>query len=117
LASVPVSVPAPVSVSIPAPVSVSAPVPDPFSDALALEALEKRITTLAARIHAATHRLLVLIAEFDRRQGWKLGGHKSCAHFHGKGCQAPHSIPRSMGVTSNVRFVANHHDLEQFLVR
>ncbi|MGD2122465.1 MAG: DUF222 domain-containing protein [Gemmatimonadota bacterium] len=55
--------------------------PDPFDDAEALQALEKRITTLSARIHAATHRLLTLIAEFDRRQGWKLGGHRSCAHW------------------------------------
>jgi hypothetical protein len=46
-----------------------------------LEALGKRITTLAARIHAATHRLLTLIAEFDRRRGWELGGHRSCAHW------------------------------------
>ncbi len=58
-----------------------APISDPFDEAPALEALEKTITTLAARIHAATHRLLTLIAEFDRRQGWKLGGHRSCAHW------------------------------------
>ncbi|MGD2122753.1 MAG: DUF222 domain-containing protein, partial [Gemmatimonadota bacterium] len=56
-------------------------IPDPFDDAEALEVLEKRITTLAARIHAATHRLLTLIAEFDRRRGWELGGHRSCAHW------------------------------------
>ena len=56
-------------------------VPDPFDDAEALEALETRITALASRIHAATHRLLVLIAEFDRRGGWKLGGHRSCSHW------------------------------------
>jgi len=53
----------------------SSPVPDPFDDAEALEELEEEITTLAAHIHAATHRLLVLIADFDRREGWKLGGH------------------------------------------
>jgi hypothetical protein len=59
----------------------SGPTPDPFPDAPALEALEKKITTLASRIHAATHRLLTLIAEFDRRGGWKLGGHRSCADW------------------------------------
>ena len=56
-------------------------VPDPFDDAEALEELEEEITTLAAHIHAATHRLLTLIAEFDRRRGWELGGHRSCAHW------------------------------------
>jgi hypothetical protein len=53
----------------------------PFADADALEELEEEITTLAAHIHAATHRLLTLIAEFDRRRGWELGGHRSCAHW------------------------------------
>jgi hypothetical protein len=43
--------------------------------------LEEEITTLAAHIHAATQRLLTLIAEFDRRRGWELGGHRSCAHW------------------------------------
>jgi len=62
----------------------ASPVPSPFSDPDALEELEEleeRITTLAAHIHAATHRLLTLIAEFDRRRGWELGGHRSCAHW------------------------------------
>ena len=58
-----------------------APVPDPFTDADALEALEEEITVLAAHIHAATHRLLTLIADFDRRRGWELGGHRSAAHW------------------------------------
>ncbi|MFO7589233.1 MAG: DUF222 domain-containing protein [Gemmatimonadota bacterium] len=58
-----------------------APTPDPFEDADALEALEEEITVLAARIHAATQRLLELVAEFDRRRGWELGGHRSCAHW------------------------------------
>ena len=58
-----------------------APVPDPFDDADALEELEEEIATLAAHIHAATHRLLTLIAEFDRRRGWELGGHSSCAYW------------------------------------
>ncbi len=51
------------------------------SDFDPIEDLGDRIATLAAHIHAATHRLLVLIAEFDRREGWKLDGHRSCAHW------------------------------------
>jgi hypothetical protein len=54
---------------------------DPFTDADSLEELGDEIATLAAHIYAATHRLLVLIAEFDRRRGWELGGHRSCAHW------------------------------------
>ena len=50
-------------------------------DADNLDDLEIEITRLAAHIHAATHRLLTLIAEFDRRDGWKAGGHRSCAHW------------------------------------
>ncbi|HUP51263.1 MAG TPA: DUF222 domain-containing protein [Longimicrobiales bacterium] len=55
--------------------------PDPFEDADLLEELGDEIATLAAHIHAATHRLLVLIADFDRRGGWELDGHRSCAHW------------------------------------
>ncbi|MCJ7630332.1 MAG: HNH endonuclease, partial [Longimicrobiales bacterium] len=58
-----------------------APTLDPFDDADSLEELEEEIATLAAHIHAATHRLLTLIAEFDRRRGWELGGHRSCAYW------------------------------------
>lgn len=52
---------------------------DPDDDAL--ETLGDRIAELAAHIHAATHRLLVLIAEFDERRGWERDGHRSCAHW------------------------------------
>ncbi len=55
--------------------------PDPFNDADALEEIEEEVVTLAAHIHAATRRLLSLIAEFDRLRGWELGGHRSCAHW------------------------------------
>ena len=58
------------------------PVLDPFEDADALEELEEEIVILAAHIHASDHRLLALVAEFDRRRGWELGGHRSCAHWH-----------------------------------
>lgn len=47
----------------------------------ALESLGDEIATLAAHIHAATHRLLVLIAEFDTRRGWERDGHRTCAHW------------------------------------
>jgi hypothetical protein len=47
----------------------------------ALEELGDRIATLAAHIHAATQRLLMLIAEFDRRRGWAPSGQASCAHW------------------------------------
>ena len=46
-----------------------------------IENLEEEIVVLAAHIHAATHRLLVLVAEFDRLRGWEAGGHRSCAHW------------------------------------
>lgn len=55
--------------------------PDPFCDADALEEIEEQVVTLAAHIHAATRRMLALIAEFDRRRGWELGGHRSCTHW------------------------------------
>jgi len=47
----------------------------------ALDELEEEIVLLSAHIHAATHRLLVLVAEFDRLRGWEPGGHRSCAHW------------------------------------
>ena len=45
------------------------------------EALGDQIAVLAAHIHAATYRLLILLAEFDRREGWGGGGFRSCAHW------------------------------------
>ena len=57
------------------------PPPDPFQDADALEELGERITTLAAHLSAAERRFLALLAEFDRRRGWELEGHRSCAHW------------------------------------
>jgi hypothetical protein len=57
------------------------PVPDPFEDAQSLEDLEHEVVTIFANIHAGNHRALVLIAEFHRRRGWELGGHRSTAHW------------------------------------
>jgi hypothetical protein len=57
------------------------PVPDPFEDAQSLEDLEHEVVTIFANIHAGNHRALILIAEFHRRRGWELGGHRSTAHW------------------------------------
>jgi hypothetical protein len=46
-----------------------------------LDELSEEIATLSSQIHAATHRLLTLLAEFDRRRGWEREGHRSCAHW------------------------------------
>jgi hypothetical protein len=46
-----------------------------------IEDLGDEIATLAAHIHAATHRILVLIAEFDRLRGWEQSGHADCARW------------------------------------
>jgi len=44
--------------------------------------LAGQITLLAGQINAANHRLLHLIAEFDRRKAWSGGGTvRSCAHW------------------------------------
>ena len=45
-----------------------------------LDELEDEIATLSAHIDAATYRLLIAIAEFDRREGWSCG-FLSCAHW------------------------------------
>ena len=44
------------------------------------EAIADAIATLAARLHAATYELLVLLREFNDRDGWN-GGFLSCAHW------------------------------------
>ena len=46
-----------------------------------LQRLEDEIAELSASIDAATHRLLMLIAEYDRRGGWNNGACRSCAHW------------------------------------
>jgi len=46
-----------------------------------LEELSEEITSLASQIHAATYRLLTLLAEFDEKRGWEREGHRSCAHW------------------------------------
>jgi Domain of unknown function (DUF222)/HNH endonuclease len=44
------------------------------------DALGETIAALAARLHAATYELLVLLREFDERTGWN-NGFLSCAHW------------------------------------
>ena len=51
------------------------------SPELPLPVLEARITELAGHLNAAGHRFLVLLAEFDRREGWSDGATRSCAHW------------------------------------
>ena len=43
--------------------------------------LEDALTTLAGHINAATCRFLVLLGEFDAREGWAVNGILSCAHW------------------------------------
>ena len=50
------------------------------------DALAAAVATLAAHIHAATYRLLVLIAELDRRELWAAQGALSCAHWLSWAC-------------------------------
>ena len=51
--------------------------------AQSLEELDAEIGELSAHIDAATCRLLLCIAEFDRREGWASAGFRSCADWLG----------------------------------
>ena len=54
----------------------------PGLSGLSKSELIDRITELAGHLNAATHRWLLLIAEFDRRHLWTDGAlTKSCAHW------------------------------------
>ena len=68
-------------VSEPAPVDSFEPNAGEAENVLPIEQLEDQITELAAHIHAATYRLLRLIAELDRRAPYGSWGIKSCAHW------------------------------------
>jgi hypothetical protein len=48
---------------------------------LSVPQLRSQITELAGHLNAGHHRMLVLIAEFDRRAGWSDGATQSCAHW------------------------------------
>jgi len=70
-----------------------APVSDPFAfgpprvadpsavDDDTLEDVGDEIATLAAHLHSGMQRYLALVAWFDRMEGWKPGGHRTCAHW------------------------------------
>ncbi|HKK27020.1 MAG TPA: DUF222 domain-containing protein [Gemmatimonadota bacterium] len=47
----------------------------------ALRQLGDDICALAAHIHAATCRFLLMVARFDRLKGWEAEGQPSCAHW------------------------------------
>ena len=61
-------------------------VPMDESDTMDDDVLAAAVSTLAAHIHAATYRLLVLIAELDRREVWAAQGALSCAHWLSWAC-------------------------------
>jgi hypothetical protein len=46
-----------------------------------IDELAADICTLAGHLNAANHRWLLLIAEFDRRNGWSDSATQSCAHW------------------------------------
>jgi hypothetical protein len=46
-----------------------------------IDELAADICTLAGHLNAANHRWLLLIAEFDRRNGWSDAATQSCAHW------------------------------------
>ncbi|MFK7964058.1 MAG: DUF222 domain-containing protein [Burkholderiaceae bacterium] len=54
--------------------------PSELSD-LSIDALEDEIGLLSSHLNAATYRLLLLIAELDRREPWATFGCKTCAHY------------------------------------
>ncbi len=51
------------------------------ASAQSLNRLKDEITRLAGHLNAANHRFLMLIAEFDSRNGWSDGATQSCAHW------------------------------------
>ncbi len=46
-----------------------------------LATLEAQITELVGHLNSANYRLLTLLAEFDRREGWADSATQSCAHW------------------------------------
>jgi len=50
-------------------------------DVDAIEALGDSVALMAAHLHAGMYPYLVGLARFDRVEGWKIEGHRSCAHW------------------------------------
>lgn len=65
------------------------------SGADALEELRDEIARLAAHMHAARSRFPDLVAESDRREGRKAGGHRSCARW--LTCRTGHGLRTDRG--------------------
>lgn len=61
---------------------------------LSNDELETSITGLCADINAATYQQLIMIAEFDRRNGWGHEGCRSCAHWLNWRCGISFSAAR-----------------------
>ena len=59
-----------------------------------LDVLERRITTMAARLAAETRDWLRLVAEFNRRQGWVQWGMRSMAHWLSWSCSVGPGVAR-----------------------
>jgi hypothetical protein len=59
-----------------------------------LDALEKRITSMAARLAAETREWLRLVAEFNRRKGWVQWGMRSMAHWLSWSCSVGPGVAR-----------------------
>jgi hypothetical protein len=57
------------------------PVPDPFDDADALVELGEGILELTLHLEAIDRQRMAMLAEFDRRRGYELEGHRSAAHW------------------------------------
>ena len=62
------------------------PQPATRQDMSNAENLSNQITELCGYINVATHQLLVMIAEFDRKKYWALEGFQSCAHWLNAHC-------------------------------
>lgn len=50
---------------------------------LSIDVLKVEIGSLSSHLNAGTYRLLMLIAELDRREPWATFGCKTCAHCSG----------------------------------
>jgi hypothetical protein len=61
---------------------------------LAIDALDKSIVNLSARINASTYELLVLIREFDERAGWLKWGLENCTQWLHWRCDLSRSAAR-----------------------
>ena len=78
--------------------SLQTTLPDDFAH-LDDDSLAGAVSTLAAHIHAATWRLLALIAELDRREVWARHGALTCAHWLSWACGIdPHTAREKVRV-------------------